>query len=135
MVLPDHGLRRLRVVALLLERGPGGFIGEHDSAAVHLPGVEQLRPPSPFPAASRCVHGRRWRWRAAAGGSARDGAPDGEVAILLWVVVEPRQLFGRHVAGAAVGTEADERRRRSGLGISSRKDERAQDHGPFQFSS
>jgi hypothetical protein len=88
-----HGLRRLQVLALLLECGPGGLVGEDDSAAVHLPGAEQLRPPRPLPAASRCGSGRR-RWGSGRGratsGGARDGALDGEVAILLRVVVEPR---------------------------------------------
>lgn len=80
---------------LLLERGPDGLIGEDDSAAVHLPGAEKLRPPRPLPAASRFVCGRRCRgigrgWTA--GGGAGDGALDGEVAVLLRVIVEPRQL-------------------------------------------
>lgn len=104
-----HGLRRLHVVALLLERGPDGLIGDDDSAAVHLPGAEQLRPPRPLPAASRFVCGRRRRGIGrgrTAGGGARDGALDGEVAVLLRVVVEPRQLFGRHVARVAVGKGA-----------------------------
>ena len=80
-------------MALLLECGPSGLVGEDDSAAVHLPGAEQLRPPRPLPAASLCGSRRRcWgsgRGRATSGG-ARDGTPDGEVAILLRVEVEPR---------------------------------------------
>lgn len=110
MELPDHRLGRLRVLALLLECGSGRLVGDDHPAAVHLPGEEQLRPPRPLPAASLCG---RWSWGRgrgrAAGGGTGDGSPDGEVAVLLRVVVEPRQLFGRrrsHVAGAAVGTEA-----------------------------
>jgi hypothetical protein len=95
-----HGLRRLHIVALLLECGPGGgLVGEDDSAAVHLPGAEQLRPPRPLPAASPRWRRRRWgsgRRRRATSGGARDGAPDGEVAILLRVVVEPRQLCNQN---------------------------------------
>jgi hypothetical protein len=95
-------------VALLLECGPGGgLVGEDDSAAVHLPGAEQLRPPRPLPAASPRWRRRRWgsgRRRRATSGGARDGAPDGEVAILLRVVVEPRQLCNQIVSRGSEGT-------------------------------
>jgi len=145
-------------VPLLLERGPGGAIGEDDPAAIHLPGAEQLRPPRPLPAASRCVRGRRWHCGSgrgrAADSSARDAASDGEVAILLWVVVEPRQLCRQAVVvsrlqrsagrGRTIGGEGEEdgplggmsparprrRRRWSGSRSKARKEEeRAQGRG------
>jgi hypothetical protein len=84
-------LRRLRVLVLLPECRIGPLVGNDDPTAVHLPGAEQLRPPRPLADAWCRVLCGRGRCSAASDGPG-DGTPDGEVAVLLRVVVEPRQL-------------------------------------------
>lgn len=94
-----HRLRRLCVLALLLE---GGLVvlGEYHTTAVHLPGMQQLGLPRPFPACCgrrRGLSGRRRRARRA-GSGAGDAALGGEVAVLVRVVVEPGQLCSQSIA-------------------------------------
>jgi hypothetical protein len=88
---------------VVLEGRPA-VLGEHHTAAVHLPGMEQLGLPCPLPPACRRrrqgLSGRR-RGARTAGGGAGDGALDGEVAVLVRVVVESGQLCSQSIASAS----------------------------------